>query len=66
MKYTVYLKESKYGFQKIGTVEERRKNERGRNFTDLLTYARKRYALFGNPGKIVLVPRDSKARLFIQ
>jgi hypothetical protein len=66
VKYTIYLRESKYRFLKIGTVEERRKKERSRNFTDLLNYARKRYALFGSLDKIVLVPRDLKGRLFIQ
>ena len=66
MEYTVYLRESKYRFLKIGAVEERRQKERGGNFTDLLKYARKRYALFGGPDKIVLAPRDLKGRLFIQ
>jgi hypothetical protein len=65
MEYTVYLRESKYRFLKIGTVEERRKKERGRNFMDLLNYAKKRYSLFGSPDKIVLVPMDLKVRSFI-
>jgi hypothetical protein len=58
MEYTVYLRESKYRFLRIGTIEEKRKKEKGRNFTDLLNYARKRYSLFGNPDKIFLVPKD--------
>lgn len=58
MEYTVYLRESKCRFLKIGTIEERREKERGRNFTGLLAYARKRYSLFGNPDKIALVPKD--------
>ncbi len=66
MEYTVYLRESKYKFVKTGTIEERRKKERGRNFMDLLTYARKRYALFGNPERMVLVPKNLTARWFIQ
>ena len=56
MEYIVYLRESKYRFLKIGTIEERRKKERGHNFKDLLNYARKRYSLFGSPDRIVLVP----------
>jgi hypothetical protein len=55
VKYTIYLRESKYKFLEIGVIEEKRKKERGRNFTDLLNYARKRYSLFGNPDRIVLV-----------
>ncbi len=66
MEYTVYLRESKYRFVKIGTVAERRRKERGRNFMDLLSYARARYSLFGSPDKIVLVPRDLKAHSFTQ
>jgi hypothetical protein len=65
MEYVVYLRESKYRFLKVGTIEERRKKERGRNFMDLLNYARKRYSSFGNPDKIVLAPRDLNARSFI-
>jgi hypothetical protein len=49
---------STYRFLRIGTIEERRKKEKGRNFTDLLNYARKRYSLFGSPDKIFLVPKD--------
>lgn len=60
MEYIVYLRESKYRFLKIGTIEERRKKERGGNFKDLLNYARKRYSLFGGPDKIVLVPREMR------
>jgi len=66
MEYTVYLRESKYRFVKIGTVAERRREERGRNFVDLLSYARKRYSLFGSPDKIVLAPRNLRAHSFIQ
>jgi len=66
MEYTVYLRESKYRFVKIGTVAERRRKERGRNFVDLLNYARMRYSLFGSPDKIVLVPRNLRAHSFIQ
>jgi len=66
MEYTVYLRESKYRFVKIGTVSERRKKERGRNFTDLLSYARKRYSFFGSPERIVLVPRNLEAHSSIQ
>ncbi|MDO9351685.1 MAG: hypothetical protein Q7U55_10640 [Deltaproteobacteria bacterium] len=61
VKYTIYLRESKYKFLEIGVIEEKRKKERGRNFTDLLNYARKRYSLFGSPDRIVLVPKDLKA-----
>jgi len=61
MEYMVYLRESKYRFLKIGTIEERRKKERGRNFKDLLNYARKRYSLFGNPDRIVLVPNKLRS-----
>jgi len=60
MEYIVYLRESKYRFLKIGTIEERRKKERGCNFKDLLNYARKRYSLFGNPDRIVVVPRETR------
>jgi len=58
MECTVYLREPKYKFLEIGVIEEKRKKERGRNFTDLLNYARKRYSLFGSPDRIVLVPKD--------
>ena len=61
MECIVYLRESKYKFLEIGVIEEKRKKERGRNFTDLLNYARKRYSLFGSPDRIVLVPKDLKA-----
>jgi len=61
MEYIVYLRESKYRFLKIGTIEERRREERGCNFKDLLNYARKRYSLFGNPDRIVLVPNKLRS-----
>jgi len=66
MEYTVYLRESKYRFVKIGTVAERRQKERDRNFMDLLSYARKRYSFFGSPERIVLAPRNLRVHSLIQ
>ena len=51
MEYTVYLRESKYRFLRIGTIEERRKKEKGRQLHGPSQLCQKEILVVWKPGQ---------------